>query len=97
MPAPDLVLVKTWCRIDGAEFDAIMPTMIASATSLASHECGVDYATEAMPEAVQQWCAAQVAYWINNPEAATEKALTQSPFISGLLDPFRQYNWTPAA
>lgn len=91
MPAPDINLIKIWARIDGTEFDALLPTMIASATVVASHETGVDYTVEAMPEAVQQWCAANVSYWINHPEAASERRADPSPFLAGLLDPYRTY------
>jgi len=93
--APDNALVKTWCRIDGTEYDAILPTMISSATAMASHETGVDYLTVAMPAAVQQWVCAQVSYWIDNPAAASERKSDPSPFLAGLLDPYRTYNWTP--
>ena len=96
MPAPDLALIKTWCRIDSAAFDTILPTMIESATALASHETGVDYSTEAMPEAVQMWVAANVGYWVNQPDAGTDKKIEPSPFLSGLLDPYRLYDWSPA-
>ncbi|WP_028310977.1 head-tail connector protein [Derxia gummosa] len=87
MPAPDLALVKSWCRIDGTEFDGQLPTMVTAATAMASHETGIDYLTEEMPEAVQQWCAAVVSHWLSNPgsEAAP------SPFMARLLDPHRTY------
>ena len=49
MAAPTTEFIKAWCRIDGNEFDAILPAMIASATASASHETGHDYSTEAMP------------------------------------------------
>ena len=88
---PDSQFVKDWCRIDGADFDNILPALIESATAQASHETGVDYSTEAMPEPVKVWCAAQVAHWIANPEASTVRALSVSPFLGGLLDPFRTY------
>lgn len=91
MPAPDLALIKSWCGVFGPEYDAQLPIMVAAATRLASHECGVDYVAEPMPENVQQWCAAQVSYWINNPDAAAEKPLHKSPFIDGLLDPERRF------
>lgn len=91
MAAPDIDLIKAWVRIDGTEFDATLPLMIASATSLASHECGVDYTVEDMPESVQQWVAATVSYWVNNPDAATDRKTEVSPFLSGLLDPHRTY------
>ena len=91
MPSPDTAFVKQWCRIDGAEFDTILPTLIASATTLACHETGVDYLTTEMPEPVKVWCAAQVAYWLSNPEAGSDKKILQSPFHLGLLDPFRTY------
>lgn len=91
MSAPTTAFVKQWARIDGTEFDAILPTMIAAATKLASHETGHDYTTEAMPEPVQQWCAAQVSFWISQPDAATERPLVKSPFIDGLLDPYRSF------
>jgi len=98
MPAPDTALVKTWCRIDGAEFDSILPTMIAEAASRASHETGVDYSTVAMPSGVQMWCAAQVAHWLANPAATIEQHASQvNPFLSGLLDPHRTFGMESAA
>lgn len=97
MPAPDIALVKAWARIDGTEFDAILPTMIASATAVASHETGVDYTIEDMPESVEQWCAATVSYWINHPDAASEKRTDPSPFLAGLLDPYRTWKCTPVS
>lgn len=97
MAAPDTDLVKLWCRIDGTEFDGLLPTMIAGVTALASHETGVDYTAEDMPEAVQQWCCAQISYWINNPDAAGSKEMKASPFLMHLLDPYRSYTWTVPA
>lgn len=93
MAAPDSDLVKVWCRIDGTEFDDILPMMIASATALASHETGVDYTIEPMPESVQQWVAANVAYWTENPNAANDKTSDPSPFLACLLDPYRTFAW----
>lgn len=94
MAAPEIALVKAWSRIDGAEFDAILPTMITAATALASHETGVDYTVAAMPAAVQQWACAQVSYWIDNPGAASDRTMDPSPFLARLLDPYRTYTWT---
>lgn len=92
MPAPDLQFVMDWCRVDsGNGFDSILPTLIQSATLLASHETGRDYTAEEMPEPVQAWVAAQCAYWINNPEAGSDKKVMPSPFHAGLLDPYRTY------
>lgn len=92
MPAPAIDFVKTWGRIDVDEFDAILPALIASATAMASHETGVDYSSEAMPEAVQCWVAANVSYWVDNPTAATDRAMSPAPYLSGLLDPYRTYS-----
>lgn len=91
MPAPALQVVKDWCRIDGTEFDAFLPALIDSATILASHQTGTDYTVEAMPAPVQTWVFAQCAHWIDQPAAATERAMVKSPFLDGLLDPFRSY------
>ena len=91
MAAPTTEFIKAWCRIDGNEFDAILPAMIASATASASHETGHDYSTEAMPESVQMWCALHVAHWVRNAESTTEKQLIKTPYIDGLLDPHRLY------
>lgn len=91
MAAPDTSFIKAWCRIDGSEFDVILPAMIADATARASHETGVDYASVDMPESVKIWCAAQVAHWIATPGAATEKAHQRNLFLDGLLDPHRLY------
>ena len=89
--SPDTAFVKEWCRIDGTEFDLVLPTLISTATALASHETGIDYLTAVMPAPIQAWCAAQVAYWIANPEAGYEKRIMPSPFHAGLLDPYRTY------
>lgn len=89
MPQPDIELIKHMARIDDARFDALLPTLIESATSLASHELGTDYETEDMPVSVQQWVAAHVSYWINNPDAAADRKSEPSPFLDGLLDPHR--------
>lgn len=87
----DTDFIKRWCRIDGTEFDAILPTLIDSAVILAGHETGRDYAVVEIPLPVQSWCAAQVAYWIDQPTAATERQMMKSPFVDGLLDPYRAY------
>lgn len=91
MPAPSLDLVKTWARIDGTAFDAILPTLVDAATAVASHETGHDYTVEDMPAPVTQWVAATVSYWIANPDAAAERAHEPSPFLARLLDPYRTY------
>lgn len=88
---PDTAYVKAWCRIDGTDFDTILPGLISTATILACHETGRDFINEAMPEPVQAWCAAQCAYWINNPESGGDKKVMPSPFHLGLLDPYRTY------
>ena len=87
----DTAFVKAWCRIDGEQFDAILPTLIETATKLAIHETGTDYTVEAMPEPVQAWIAAQCAYWITNPQAGSDKRIMASPYHLGLLDPYRTY------
>lgn len=87
---PMLTFVKAWCRVDDTRFDAILPSMIAAAVALAEHETGRNYTTEEdMPDPVQTWCAAHVAYWLDNPAAANERQMMPSPFLSGLLDPYR--------
>lgn len=94
MAAPTVDFIKTWCRVDGAEFDDILPVMIASATASASQETGHDYATEAMPESVQMWCAAQVSHWLSMPDAAVSPSgnnQQKNIFLDGLLDPHRLY------
>lgn len=49
-----------------------------------------DDATD-VPQAVRQFIAAHVAYWLRNPEAALEQQMVRSPFLSALLDPFRTW------
>jgi uncharacterized phiE125 gp8 family phage protein len=49
-----------------------------------------DDATD-VPQAIRQFIAAHVAYWVRNPEAALDRAMSPSPFLSALLDPFRTY------
>lgn len=90
MPSPSTDLVKKWARIDGAEFDDMLPMVIDSATAQASHETGRDYAVDQMPAAVQHYVAVLAAYWVNNPDAAESKA-APNPFLARLLDPYRTY------
>lgn len=97
MPAPGIEVVKVWCRIDGDAFDALLPTQIDSATRLAGHETGRGEAyylddAVALPTPVLHWVCAQVAHWINNPEAASEKDLKRNPFLDRLLDPYRSWS-----
>lgn len=169
---------KLACRIDGTEFDGLLPTLISAAREMAEHECGqafagatlrvelhdwpaagevlsvrdaravaVSYwtgsgwavftglwfgaeaggtvvepatawpelgerplgprvriditvgpaaedqaaATAAVPASVRTWILAQVAYWVRNPEAASDRVLTTSPLLAGLLWPHRRY------
>lgn len=94
MAAPTIDFIKSWCRVDGAEFDAILPVMIASAVTGASQETGHDYLTEDMPESVQIWCAAQVAHWLSSPEGViqpTGNNPQKNLFLDGLLDAHRLY------
>jgi len=48
VPAPTIDFFKAWCRVDGDEFDAILPDLIAAATDQASNETGNDYTTVEM-------------------------------------------------
>lgn len=45
----------------------------------------------ALPRSVKQWIIAQASHWVNHPEAASERALTVSPFLDRLLDPLRTW------
>lgn len=90
----DLEIVKRWCRIDGSEFDVILPMMVSSAVALAEQETGRDYSAEEMPPAVLQFVCAHVSYWINTPDAALEKSMMPSPFVARLLDPYRLWEMT---
>lgn len=82
---------KAWARIDDERFDAILPALIDAATDLAEHETGQEFSEP--PPPVKAWIAAHVAYWIDNPAAATERQMLPSPFLAGLLDPFRTFSW----
>lgn len=97
MAAPTIEFIKTWCRIDGNEFDLLLPAMIASATASASHETGHNYAAVDMPESVKIWCAAQVAHWLATPEAAGTGQAQKNLFLDGLLDPHRLYGMESAS
>lgn len=90
----DIDIVKRWCRIDGSEFDTILPMMIESAIAIAEQETGRDYHAEEMPAAVLQFVCAHVSYWINTPDAALEKSMMPSPFVARLLDPYRLWEMT---
>jgi len=85
-------IIKQWCRIDGNEYDQILALNISAAIALASHETGVDYTVNPIPASVQQWIAAHCAYWIDNPGLATGRDLQVLPYVSRLLDPYRQYS-----
>lgn len=95
MPAPDTAVVKTWCRIDGTEFDTILPMLIADATAQAGHQVAQDsayYVANEMPASVLMWCCAQIAHWLETPSATTSgNAPQRNLFLDGLLDPYRQF------
>lgn len=97
MAAPDTALVKAWVRIDGSEFDAILPMLIADATAQAGLHVAQDpayYITNEMPGSVQMWCCAQIAHWLENPSASispTGNNPQRNLFLDGLLDPYRLY------
>lgn len=91
MPAPDTAFIKTWCRIDGTEFDALLPDMIADATARAGHETGVDYAVADMPASVRLWVAASVKHWIDNPSASVARDVPRNPYFDGLLSAHRNF------
>lgn len=91
MAAPTTEFIKAWCRIDGSEFDAILTDLIADATKRAGSETGNDYFTVEMPSSVKIWCGMQVAHWVRNAEATTDRALYKTPYVDGLLDPYRLY------
>ena len=94
MAAPTIDFIKTWCRVDGAEYDTILPTMIASAVDGANQETGHDYSAEVMPASVQMWCAAQIAHWLSSPEGVVQPTGNnpqKNLFLDGLLDVHRLY------
>lgn len=96
MAAPEIATVKAWCRIDGAEYDALLPLLIADATAQAGHHVAGDaghYLVTAMPASVQMWCCAQIAHWLEQPSAtvASGNAPQRNLFLDGLLDPYRLY------
>jgi len=88
---PDMAFVKEWCRIDGTQFDAVLPSLIVAATTLASHETGNDYQTTATPAPVAVWIASTCAYWLDHPDTLVDKRTMPSPFLAGLLDPYRTH------
>ena len=96
MPAPDITLVKAFCRVDDESFDPQLPTLINSATDMASHITGRDYRTEVMPAAVQQWVCANVASALKDVDALTTGMIVNTnPLVDRLLDPYRTYQWSP--
>ena len=42
-----------------------------------------------VPAAIRQWMLTQVAHWYDERAATTEAKLVPTPFLGGLLDPFR--------
>lgn len=50
-----------------------------------------DAARAAVPAGVRLWITSQVAYWLRNPEAATDGGKTPAPHLGSLLDPWRTY------
>ncbi|MBW7903022.1 MAG: phage gp6-like head-tail connector protein [Rhodocyclaceae bacterium] len=90
-------VVKVWCRIDGDEFDAVLPMMLADAVAQAGHLVAgrADYyASGPMPASVQMWCCAQIAHWLETPSASVSPSGNnpqRNLFLDGLLDPYRLY------
>jgi uncharacterized phiE125 gp8 family phage protein len=72
-------LNTTWPTLGAAVGDRVRVTFKA----------GYGDTGAAVPESIKLWMKAQVAYWVRNPEAANERAMTASPFLSSLLDPER--------
>lgn len=89
MAQPDEDTIRQWCRLDGGQFDDVLPLLIAGATRHASHITGRNYESESMPENVQMWVAAQVSHWIANPDAMAKNEIAQHTMR--LLDPDRRY------
>lgn len=77
-PAVDAVAPAFGVLVDGA------PRVRIDFTLGAANAAGVD-------ECIKLYIKAQVAFWVRNPEAANERAMTVSPFLAGLLDPARSY------
>jgi uncharacterized phiE125 gp8 family phage protein len=44
-----------------------------------------------VPAAIRHWMVAQCVHWIDNPAASQSKSLNPTPFLSGLLDPYRTW------
>lgn len=55
-------------------------------------ECGYG-AASSVPAPIKQWMLVQIAHWHAQREAATEKPLTPTPYVDGLLDPYRTMNF----
>jgi hypothetical protein len=45
----------------------------------------------AITHAIRQFIAAHIAFWVRNPESAHERQMIRSPFLAGLLDPYRTF------
>lgn len=86
--------VKLAARIDADidAYDALIPTLIASACEVAEHQTERKLADlKPLPQSVRLWIIAQCVHWIQNPEAATIRQLCPSPFLAGLLDPIKTW------
>ena len=97
MPAPDLAYVKAVCRLDDNRHDLTLPVCIGAATQKASHETGVDYSVQPMPDAVKQWVALYARYLCELPGVSVDVEVKPFPArLDGLLDPYRTYGAAPA-
>ena len=75
----------------GSPWPAV-PTGASSAPVRIDVTCGYGDAAEDVPNAIRQYMAAHVAYWIRQPEAGTARwADVKSPFLDALLDPFKTW------
>lgn len=92
MPICTTDTVKAGARVDGTEFDALIPGYIATAQALIEHACGVAAGEfDDPPDAGVSQCAAAIAVMlINNPQAGKDEF---SPLLtSALLDSARTWS-----
>lgn len=76
--------VKAGARIDGTEFDGVIPGLIAAAQSAIEHECGVAAGTFATPPnaGVTQAAIALCVLMIDTPTAGREEL---APILNSAL------------
>jgi uncharacterized phiE125 gp8 family phage protein len=74
------------------ELNVTWPTLVDAVGHRVRVAFDVGYGNAAaVPECIKLYIKAMVTYWVQNPQAATERGYVPAPFLGSLLDPERVF------